>query len=383
MFGLRFYRRLEHEVSAAMRTSLLTMVVVILLWAAPRLSSAEPKKPALTKEQQEQQAALIAEFRKTRTTPEKRLDVVERAARLSPYTLRACLDIVSKELRKPLADYRTQFMRAVSQAVAKRSTPADVQEITELRGKVLELAKREELNKEMIVSVSDPALARLKEIIVFKREDVFKLDAGLAKKREALFDLGRPWEKCVALLLEKLAEEESKKPADGEPRDEPPRPPTFEEYLVKEEEIAAALAVPMDAQTRSVLAANSQLAGRLEAEEARCVLDLNLTRNLLGLAPLRIDLVLAAAARDHSTDMESLHFFSHDSPVPGKATPFDRAQRAGTTASGENIALGMLDGAAANLAWWHSPGHHKNMLGNHARVGLGASGRYWTELFGR
>ena len=44
---------------------------------------------------------------------------------------------------------------------------------------------------------------------------------------------------------------------------------------------------------------------------------------------------------------------------------------------------GTVDGAAANQMWWHSPGHHKNVLGNHTRVGLGRSGKYWTELFGR
>jgi len=139
----------------------------------------------------------------------------------------------------------------------------------------------------------------------------------------------------------------------------------------------------MDAATRAVLAANLQLASKIDPEEARCVLDLNLTRNLLGLAPVLIDLALTAVARDHSADMERLNFFSHDSPVPGKTTPWDRAKRVGTTASAENIAAGTLDGAVANLMWWHSPGHHKNMLGQHARVGLGRSGKYWTELFGR
>ena len=47
-----------------------------------------------------------------------------------------------------------------------------------------------------------------------------------------------------------------------------------------------------------------------------------------------------------------------------------------------NIAMGTVDGTTANLMWWHSPGHHKNMLGSHSRVGVGKSGVYWTELFG-
>ena len=46
------------------------------------------------------------------------------------------------------------------------------------------------------------------------------------------------------------------------------------------------------------------------------------------------------------------------------------------------VFAGAVEGAA-NQLWWHSPGHRKNVLGNHTRVGLGRSGKYWTELFGR
>jgi uncharacterized protein YkwD len=140
--------------------------------------------------------------------------------------------------------------------------------------------------------------------------------------------------------------------------------------------------MPMDADTRRVLALNAQLAARLDPEEARCVLDLNLTRNLLGLDALQIDLALTAAARDHCQDMETLDFFSHESPVEGKKSPQDRAERFKTSASAENIAMGTLDGAVANKMWWHSPGHHRNMLGDHERVGVGKHGRHWTEMFG-
>ena len=74
--------------------------------------------------------------------------------------------------------------------------------------------------------------------------------------------------------------------------------------------------------------------------------------------------------------------FAHESPVEGKRTPWDRAARFGTSASGENIAGGQTTGAGANLGWWYSPGHHKNMLGGFGRVGLGRSGELWTQMFG-
>src|SRR5208337_1044126 len=97
---------------------------------------------------------------------------------------------------------------------------------------------------------------------------------------------------------------------------------------------------------------------------------------------LAIDLSLCEAAREHSQDMERLHFFSHESPVPGKKTPWDRAKLAGTTASGENIFNGSTSGKAADEVWFHSPGHHKNQMGNFARVGVGRSGVYFTQMFG-
>ena len=45
--------------------------------------------------------------------------------------------------------------------------------------------------------------------------------------------------------------------------------------------------------------------------------------------------------------------------------------------------MGCHDGRAANECWFHSPGHHANMLGNHVRIGMGRSGLYYTEAFGK
>jgi autotransporter-associated beta strand protein len=80
---------------------------------------------------------------------------------------------------------------------------------------------------------------------------------------------------------------------------------------------------------------------------------------------------------------EELKFFSHESPLEGKKSPWDRAKLKGATASAENIISGQRDGKSANMAWFHSPGHHKNMLGEHARVGIGRSGTHYTEMFGK
>ena len=81
--------------------------------------------------------------------------------------------------------------------------------------------------------------------------------------------------------------------------------------------------------------------------------------------------------------MERLNFFAHESPVPGKRTMMDRAQLAGTTASGENIHMGSDAAEGAIKGWFLSPGHHKNMLNEvQRRQGLGRAGKRWTQEFG-
>ncbi|HZN35291.1 MAG TPA: CAP domain-containing protein, partial [Pirellulaceae bacterium] len=292
------------------------------------------------------------------------------------------------ELDPQLAAYRQQFLRAAAAVIAGRTAADKLEEITQIRENVLALAKKDDLTKAEIVATSDPGLARLKELILVSRKDILDSNANLIAARNRLQVLGKEWELCATLIL--AAKPEPAK-TDAAPQEKQPAEeiaeldttPSFEKYLVKDEEIATALATPMSDAARRTLAQNNQLAGQLDPEEARCVLDLNLTRNLLGLDPLVIDLKLAAAARDHSRDMEEQKFFDHESPVPGKKTPWDRAEKFGTTASGENIALGTLDGAVVNQMWWHSPGHHRNMLGSHTRVGLGRHNQHWTELFGR
>jgi uncharacterized protein YkwD len=372
------------EMKAALQAGVL-VAIAGLACLGNRLFSAEARPPAVSAEQMRQISSLMTEFRKVRSDPEKRLEVIDRAAETGPAAVKNLLEIVNKELGKQLTDYRELFQKAALQVVAKRTGEASLQEILELRNRVLQQAKNENLTKEAIVSASDPALVRLKALILVDRQEILKQYPQLEPRREALKVLGEQWQRCGRWLVQEDEPAGAAVPAADAPTEgvRETKVPSFAEYLTKEEEIAVALALPMTAPTRAVLAFNSQLAGRLDAEEARCVLDLNLTRNLLGLRPVQIDLALTTAAREHSADMERLNFFSHDSPVPGKTTPWDRARLAGTSASGENIAMGTIDGAVANEMWWHSPGHHRNMLGDHARVGVGRNGKYWTELFGK
>jgi len=142
------------------------------------------------------------------------------------------------------------------------------------------------------------------------------------------------------------------------------------------------LAMRLSKGDRRTLLANDETAWEIDSGEALGILDLNALRLLLGLRALRADPKLCAAARDHSNDMRRLGFFAHESPVEGKSSFSDRAGNFGTSARSENIANGQRQPAATNRQWFLSPGHHKNMLGNHGRIGLGRSGTYWTQLFG-
>jgi uncharacterized protein YkwD len=104
---------------------------------------------------------------------------------------------------------------------------------------------------------------------------------------------------------------------------------------------------------------------------------------LVGVRALVLDPKLCEAARDHSEDMQVNRFFAHESPLPGKKTPWDRAKNFGTSASGENIYMGSSDPHGANMGWFYSPGHHKNMFNaGQVRIGLGCTGSHWTQMFG-
>lgn len=109
----------------------------------------------------------------------------------------------------------------------------------------------------------------------------------------------------------------------------------------------------------------------------------NLVRKQHGLETLKLDPKLIATARDHCRDMQTHNFFAHESPVEGKATPFDRATHFGTTANAENLAAGNVTPAEVVQGWLDSPGHRSNLLHPEmTRCGVGRVGGYWTALYG-
>lgn len=345
-----------------------------ILLPSPAAAQPDTQQPGtIPLDERREISSMLTQFRMARRDPQRREEIVDAAIQNGPAYVTALHEAIGREMQPQLKRYRNAFYQQAANLSKNRVGDVDLQEVAALRQKVLGLQHQPGFSKELITREGEPALDALQEMFVVSREDVLEASPAVQADRERLAELGSLWERCAVYLYQQLPDDEHK------PKD----PPSFESYLAGEESMAAGLAAPMGPQTRQVLAMNNRLAGRLQPEEARAVLALNLTRNLLGLSALVIDLRLCAAARDHSEDMRTHKFFAHESPVAGKTTPWDRAKRFGTTASGENIAMGYQDGRAVNMGWFRSPGHHTNMLGSHKRVGLGQAGSYYTQLFGK
>jgi uncharacterized protein YkwD len=101
-----------------------------------------------------------------------------------------------------------------------------------------------------------------------------------------------------------------------------------------------------------------------------------------GLAPLRADAALDAAALAHARDMATNGFFSHAGS--DGSTVGNRARMPGCTWTGlsENIAKGQTTPEAAMSAWIASPGHRRNLLGPYERMGQARAGDLWVAVFG-
>ena len=328
---------------------------------------------------------LVAKLRNPKLTVEERRATEDGLLALGESGARALQRFVEERFhrtderaRKTEKSFLTAFERAARKTIEARLDRATQAEVEELRKQVNALRADADLTKERIHAEGDPAREKLERLLFVETGAVLERDAELGPARESLSadfyaledDYGL-WVRCNLALP---AAKRSKALAD---------PAGRWPSLDQAETWARLLATPMADADREVLTKNRELGAALpEPEEAAGVLDLNRLRIALGLRALLIDPKLCAAARDHSNDMRTLGFFAHESPVEGKKTPWDRAARFGTTAGGENISAGQDTGKDANLGWWYSPGHHKNMLGNSSRIGLGRSERLWTQMFG-
>jgi uncharacterized protein YkwD len=280
----------------------------------------------------------------------------------------ALVPVVERDWSQAITAYRAALQRQAQELGRKKGAdPAFRKEVSTLQATLAKLrAKGGALTKEELQNQGMPALKRLRELFTIRMEEVVAtLPAlGPARERCVAFTVCRAALKAKTLLRDDRA--------------------YTEDDLKNEEQTIFARALRSNQRDDQILALNAEMIakGAVPADEGEGIRDLNAMRILLGLSPVLIDPKLHIAARDHSKDMLEKNFFAHDSPVPGKKSPWDRAKKAGTSANAENIYFGSRSPAAANEAWFLSPGHHVNMFGNGRRGGMGRHEGHWTQMFG-
>lgn len=255
-------------------------------------------------------------------------------------------------LRRAVAE-RTRAIRAVSAAARKGFNP-------------VEFAARQKKVLDLLAAGDTKAM----EPIVKEMWQDFYFDPAKADADEKTKVYGRRVEEILSWQKELGVVEKDKDALEKQARDAL--------RTVDESQLFSLFA----RQDQTIMTNNAALKTQVPAAEYEQIWLTNLYRILVGKTPLKINPKLCDAAREHSSDMMEHKFFAHESPLPGKRTPSDRAQRHGASASGENIFMGNKTASAAFWAWFLSLGHHKNMLGGYAEIGVGNHEIYWTQMFG-
>ncbi len=327
-------------------------------------------------------AVLASDFSRAGATDEQRRAAADALLGMGADGAQKLERELDQFLKKRETAYLQKYEKAVKAVLDKKPklNSAAQAEVKSLRQKMAQLrALGDKLTKEEVVKEGDPSMARLAELLYVAPDEVARtVPDALREERTEIASYDKYVDRCRTAL--------AKKPEANAADLPDTKPATVEQDLARLEmltcvrEIAARLAVPpKDLRT---LLENEKLTPKIDAKEALGILDLNRMRLLLGEQALAIDPKLCLAARDHSNDMRTKSFFAHESPVPGKKLPWDRARRAGTVAHAENIAMGQTTPQEVNLGWFHSPGHHINMLNPTLSVmGLGRSGTHWTQMF--
>lgn len=117
----------------------------------------------------------------------------------------------------------------------------------------------------------------------------------------------------------------------------------------------------------------------LRAQGCRCG-----NQDMPPVAPVQWNTKIAAAAREHSDDMQRNQYFDHTGTDGSEAG--DRLTRNGYPwqTYGENLALGYPSANAVFQGWKDSAGHCKNMMkASFREMGAARAGDYWTQVFAR
>ncbi len=343
------------------RRSLQISTVLLFPSLSLRLSA-----ETLTPEERKKGMELLDDYRKAEVNPRRRREVIDQVIDQARPIRQGVLSVVEQDFQKALPAYKQAFKQASDGILLQRETKETREKIKMMRADVLALQKLDDAAlKSKVHTIGDPARAFLREHYSISRDMVFQKTPALKPEREKLLVLAD----CRAQLRHALAVNDGRDYGSAR--------------LEQEEAALIGRAPTFDKEILRIMEGNQKLAAQVPAEEAEGVRLTNELRAMLGLTALVLDPRLCEAARGHSKDMAERGFFAHESPVPGKKTPWDRARLAGTSASAENIFAGSPKPQAAIDAWWGSPGHHRNMLNpGHHRMGMGVHAGRWTQMFG-
>ncbi len=100
--------------------------------------------------------------------------------------------------------------------------------------------------------------------------------------------------------------------------------------------------------------------------------------------PLAADARLRMAAQLHSDDMHTNGFMGHVGSDGSRLGDRVARQGYGWSSLGENVAAGYGTPEAVMAGWLASPGHCANLMrASYVHLGLGRTGDFWTQVFGR
>lgn len=102
---------------------------------------------------------------------------------------------------------------------------------------------------------------------------------------------------------------------------------------------------------------------QLTQVRATILRDTNAYRSQAGLPPLTLNKAMNSVATAWSQQMAADRAMSHNPSYSSEIPP-------GWTHAGENVAYG-YDYSNVTVAWYDSPGHRANMLGDYTDIGIG------------
>ncbi|MBT3199065.1 MAG: CAP domain-containing protein [Phycisphaerales bacterium] len=300
---------------------------------------------------------LVIDFRRADSVA-KREAAADKLLKLGPRGTKILSGILAGELPRKTAEYKKAFYNQARSVGTQKYRATGARRIEKWRQ---QFRATGEITKNSLKTHAGPAMDSLYKALVPTRSEVLEAGKTLSARREDLISLDSIRAKC-----------NDKTAAQSE----------FPKMLEQQETLIALMCAPMPDTNRKPIQTALKQFNKMSFGEWEAFVHLNVIRVLLGLRPMKLDLRLAAAGRDHSKDMHEKKFFSHQSPVSGKKTPWNRAARQGTKSNGECIASGMSAGPGAIRAWFFSPGHHKIIMSRSTRVGIGKHARKWTLMTG-